>query len=89
SVTSARVLQGVAYFRLGKVTARQASQLTAGRGRRAGKCNEARRWFEQSTPILDAAEREGQWQPDEGPRATQMEQHLSVCGPPRTAQNTV
>ncbi len=78
-VTNAQVLQGVDYFRLGKVMARQAAGLGASRAQRAGKCDEARRWFDQSAPILDAAEREGQWRSDEGTRSAQIEQHLNVC----------
>ncbi len=79
-VTNAQILEAADYFRLGKVMARQAARLTASRAQRAGTCDEARRWFEQSTPILEAAEHEGRWHSDEGSRAQQMERNLSMCG---------
>jgi non-specific serine/threonine protein kinase/serine/threonine-protein kinase len=78
-----RLLQGIDYFRLGQINARQASDPRTSRAHRASKCEEARRWFEQSAPILEAAEREGQWQMDEGSRSAQVTKHLSVCGQPR------
>jgi eukaryotic-like serine/threonine-protein kinase len=74
-----RLLQGVDYFRLGQINARQASDPTTSRAQHASKCGEARRWFEQSTPILDAAEREGQWHMDEGNRSAEVTKHLSAC----------
>jgi eukaryotic-like serine/threonine-protein kinase len=78
-----RLLQGLVYFRLGRISARQASDPVTPRAQRASKCEEARRWFERSTPILDAAELEGLWQTDEGNRSTQVTKHLSACGQPR------
>jgi tetratricopeptide (TPR) repeat protein len=80
-----RLLRGVDYFRLGQIYARQAADPLTARAQRASKCAEARQWFEQSTPILDAAEREGQWQMDEGKRSVQVAKHLSACGQPRIA----
>jgi serine/threonine protein kinase/tetratricopeptide (TPR) repeat protein len=76
----ARLLQGVDYFRLGRIAARQGGDRVTSRAKRASKCDEARRWFEQSAPILDAAERAGDWQPDEGDRSAQVAKHLSACG---------
>jgi serine/threonine protein kinase/tetratricopeptide (TPR) repeat protein len=80
-----RLLQGVDYFRLGQINARQAGEPLTSRSQRASKCAEARRWFDQSAPILDAAERGGQWQMDEGNRSVQIAKHLSACGQPRIA----
>ena len=80
-----RVLEGIDYFRLGKLTALQASNPAATRAQRAEKCDEARRWFEQSTPILDAAERDGQWQSDGRDRSTEIARHLGACGRARSA----
>jgi tetratricopeptide (TPR) repeat protein len=78
---SARLLQGVDYFRLGRITARLATDQTASRTQRTSKCEEARQWFERSSPILDAAEREGQWQPDGDSRSAQVTKHLGACKP--------
>jgi len=57
-----------------------ASDRMTPRAQRASNCEEARRWFERSAPILDAAEREGLWHMDEGTRGAQVTKHLSVCG---------
>jgi tetratricopeptide (TPR) repeat protein len=70
-----RLLQGLDYFRLGQIKARQADDPKASRAQRANLCEEARRWFEQSTPILDAADN----------RAAQVAKLLSACGQPRIA----
>jgi tetratricopeptide (TPR) repeat protein len=75
-----RLLQGIDYFRLGQINARRANDPMTPRARRANNCEEARRWFERSTPILDTAEREGLWHMDEGNRSAQVTKHLSACG---------
>ena len=75
-----RLLQGIDYFRLGQINARRANEPTAPRAQRANNCAEARRWFDRSTPILDAAERAGLWQTDEGNRSARVTKHLSACG---------
>jgi tetratricopeptide (TPR) repeat protein len=80
---SARLLQGVDLYRLAKINARQASDRATPRALRANKCDEARRLFEQSAPILEAAERAGQWQADDGDRSLQTRKHLNSCAAPR------
>jgi serine/threonine protein kinase/tetratricopeptide (TPR) repeat protein len=77
-VIDARVLQGADFFRLGKVLASEAAA-GGSAAQRAGRCEEARRWFDQSSPVLEAAERQGQWHTDAGSRSRQMEQHLVAC----------
>lgn len=78
-ISDARVLQGADFFRLGKVLAREAAQTGGSAGRRAGRCEEARRRFDQSSPVLEAAERDGQWHSDAGSRSQQVQQHLVAC----------
>jgi tetratricopeptide (TPR) repeat protein len=75
-----RLLQGIDYFRLGQINARRAAEHMTPRAQRANNCAEARRWFDRSTPILDAAERAGLWRTDEGNRSAQVTKHLSACG---------
>jgi non-specific serine/threonine protein kinase/serine/threonine-protein kinase len=75
-----RLLQGIDYFRLGQINARRAHDPMTPHAERANNCVEARRWFERSTSILDAAEREGLWQTDEDNLSAQIAKHLSACG---------
>ena len=78
----AQLLQAVDSFRLAKIEARQARDRATPRGVRGAKCAEARRLFEQSGPILEAAERQGDRSPDGEDRSTQIREHLSSCSAP-------
>src|SRR5262249_50388894 len=79
----AQLLQAIDSFRLAKIEARQASDRATPRGLRASKCAEARRLFEQSNPILETAERQGDWSSDGDDRSVQIKKHLSSCSAPR------
>jgi hypothetical protein len=80
------LLRAIDSFRLAKVDARQASDRAVPRGLRTSKCDEARRLFEESQPIIDAAEQQGNWQvDDDGDRSMQVRKHLNSCGAPEAA----
>jgi tetratricopeptide (TPR) repeat protein len=79
----ARLLQSIDYFRLAKIDARQANDRATPRAQRASKCGEAKRLFEQSRPVLEAAEREGRWQLEGSDRSVEITKHLGSCANPR------
>jgi tetratricopeptide (TPR) repeat protein len=80
----AQLLHAIDSFRLASIEARQAGDRATPRGLRASKCAEARRLFEQSSPVLEAAERQGDRSLGSGAeRSVQISKHLSSCSAPR------
>ncbi len=78
-----KVMQSVDYYRLGRIHARRSADPQATARQRAGSCSQARRWFEQSSPVMEAAIREGQWPLQEPESVAQIEKHLNRCPAPR------
>jgi hypothetical protein len=83
SLSAAKVLRAVDYFRLGRISARRAADPQTGRGSRMRHCAAARGWFDRSRPILAAAELDEQWGKQLNIAPSQIDRELAACPVPQ------
>lgn len=80
--SSMKTLLGVAYFRLGQVNVRRASQARIRPALREEMCAEARRWFDLSAPILAEGEKVRSWHALAQNKRQRIPQELETCTGP-------
>jgi tetratricopeptide (TPR) repeat protein len=79
ALSRARVALGIDYFRLGQVSASRALDPKSQGVDKIRSCQAARQWFERSSPILNAADRDDQWRSAVEGRAGMIANELHRC----------
>jgi eukaryotic-like serine/threonine-protein kinase len=86
ALTDTKMLLGLDYFRLGLVHARRASLSGASQAQRGKACEEARRWFSLSEPILTVASADdGEWRNISRETLSQLARESEICARTLTA----
>jgi tRNA A-37 threonylcarbamoyl transferase component Bud32/tetratricopeptide (TPR) repeat protein len=78
-MNNTKVLLGVDYFQLGRTNALRARDPATTTRQRLRYCQEARRWFDLSQPILSEAERDRQWLSLTEGKVAQIATDLAAC----------
>jgi tetratricopeptide (TPR) repeat protein len=74
-----KVVLGLAYFRLGQVSARRAVSPSSTRARHRQYCQDAQRWFELSRPLIADADATDFWVYQTRGKIAQIARELQAC----------
>jgi non-specific serine/threonine protein kinase/serine/threonine-protein kinase len=74
-----KVVLGLAYYRLGQVSARRAVSPTSTRTQHRQYCQDARRWFELSRPLIAEADATAFWVYQTRGKIAQIARELQAC----------